>query len=239
MLGAYFAKEIAAAEREGRIGKVDVNPDLPVHTSWDLGIADATALWCFQVEPPGINKPSLRVVDYYEATGEAMSHYVEWLNARGYKGNDILPQDGKVREFSTGRTRLGALVTMGRSPQIGRPHALVDGINAARVTISQAHFDAGRCAKGIEALRHYQAEWDEEARVYRKTPKHDWTSHAADSFRYLALAWRTPLVRKEEPRQEPKDFILEAQPDGTLKANYTMWDVINRRMREKRARGYN
>ncbi len=66
ILGAYFAKEIATAERDGRIGKVDVNPELPVHTSWDLGIADATALWCFQVEPLGTDKPTLRVVDYYE-----------------------------------------------------------------------------------------------------------------------------------------------------------------------------
>ena len=116
----------------------------------------------------------------------------------------------------------------------------MDGINAARVTISQAHFDAGRCAKAIEALRHYQAEWDEEACVYRKAPRHDWTSHAADSFRYLALAWRTPIVRNVEPRREPKEFVLVAQPDGTLKANYTMWDVVNRNMRRKgiRPSGY-
>jgi hypothetical protein len=51
------------------------------------------------------------------------------------------------------------------NPQLGIPHSLVDGINAARVTIAAAHFDAGRCVKGIEALRHRQAEWDEEARA--------------------------------------------------------------------------
>ncbi len=216
ILGAYFAKEIATAEREGRIGKVDVNPELPVHVSWDLGIADATALWCFQVEPPGIDKPMLRIVDYYEVSGEAMGHYVDWLNARGYKGTDILPQDGKVREFSTGRTRLGALYAMGRKPQLGMPHSLVDGINAARVTIAAAHFDAGRCAKGIEALRHYQAEWDEEARVYRKTPRHDWTSTPPTA----SAIWRWPGARRSyettEPRREPKDFVLVAQPDGSL-----------------------
>jgi phage terminase large subunit len=198
-----------------------------------LGIADATALWCFQVEPPGENKPLLRVVDYYEASGQAMGHYVEWLNARGYKGVDIMPQDGKVREFSTGRTRLGALFAMGRRPQLGIPHSLVDGINAGRVTIAAAHFDRGRCEKGIEALRHYQAEWDEEMRVYRKTPKHDWTSHAADSWRYLSLAWRTPIIRAVEARRAPKEFVMIAQPDGSIKANYSIRDAVNRQMRKK------
>jgi hypothetical protein len=76
-------------------------------------------------------------------------------------------------------------------------HTVIDGINAARVTLASAHFDAARCARGIECLRSYCAEWDEQLRTFRKTPKHDWASHAADSFRYLAMSWREPVANDD------------------------------------------
>jgi hypothetical protein len=79
---------------------------------------------------------------------------------------------------------------LGRKPRIVPAHALQDGINAARLTIPLARFDAARCARGIDALKSYQAEWDESLRTFKKTPLHDWASHGADAFRYLAMSWR-------------------------------------------------
>lgn len=87
---------------------------------------------------------------------------------------------------------------LGRKPRIVPDHSLMDGINAARITIPLARFDAARCGRGIECLRSYQAEWDENLRTYKKTPKHDWASHAADAWRYLAVAWREPVPPDEE-----------------------------------------
>ena len=86
--GAYYTAEIIAAEREGRVGQVDVATDMPVHTAWDLGMDDATAIWCFQVQPG-----RLHVVDYYENSGKGASHYCDWLNERGYHGTDWVPHD--------------------------------------------------------------------------------------------------------------------------------------------------
>jgi phage terminase large subunit len=191
--GAYYTAELIAAERDGRVGQVDIAKDMAMHTAWDLGIDDATALWCFQVQPG-----RLHIVDYYENSGHGAEHYCEWLNERGYHGTDFVPHDARVREWSTNRTRLETLRLLGRKPRLVPAHTVIDGINAARVTLTSAHFDAARCQRGIECLRAYCAEWDEQLRTFRKTPKHDWASHGADAFRYLAMAWREPMVADEE-----------------------------------------
>ena len=79
----------------------------------------------------------------------------------------------------------------------------MDGINAGRRTLPLAWFDAQRCAKGLDCLRSYRADWDEKLRTFRLTPKHDWASHGADAWRYLSLAWMTPMRPKEKPKPEP------------------------------------
>ena len=96
---------------------------------------------------------------------------------------------------------------LGRKPRIVPAHALQDGINAARLTIPVVRFDAAKCARGIDALKSYQAEWSEELRTYKKTPLHDWASHGADAFRYLAMSWREPIPSEVEPN--PLELLLQ------------------------------
>jgi hypothetical protein len=191
--GSYYAKEMTEAERDRRITEVDIDRDLPVHSAWDLGVSDSTAIWCFQV-----NGTELHIVDYYEASGHGAEHYCEWLNEKKYRGVDWVPHDAKVREWSSGRSRLETLRRLGRKPRVVPMHSLQDGINAARLTIPRARFDATRCARGIEALKSYQAEWDENLRTFKRTPKHDWACHGSDAWRYLSLAWREPIASEEE-----------------------------------------
>jgi hypothetical protein len=197
VLGAYWGKEMAAAEREGRVGKVEVDCAHPVHTAWDIGMDDPMAIWCFQVGHGFVN-----VVDYYEASGHGLDHYCDWLDKRGYRGVDWVPHDAKVREVGApgGRTRIETMIALGRKPRLQPDHKLMDGINAGRKTIPLARFDAERCVKGLEALREYKAEWDQGARVFRKTPKHDWASHAADAWRGLSMSWREPMKVEETPK---------------------------------------
>jgi phage terminase large subunit len=202
--GAYYTAELVAAEREGRVGQVDIANDMAVHTAWDLGVDDATAIWCFQIQPG-----RLHLVDYYENSQHGADHYCTWLNERGYRGVDFVPHDARVRDWSVGRTRVEVLRSMGRKPRLVPNHTLIDGINAARITLASAHFDAARCQRGIECLRSYCAEWDEHLRTFRKTPKHDWASHGADAFRYLAMSWREPIAPEEEmsPLQRLREDI--------------------------------
>lgn len=186
ILGAYFGKDIAEAERAGRITNVSYDDALPVHTSWDLGIGDSTAIWFFQVVGHEI-----RIIDHYEANGHAIPHYVSELASRGYRyGNDYVPHDARVRSLETGRTRIETLQNLGRKPCLVPSHKIMDGINAARLTIPRCWFDAEKCRSALEALRQYRSDFDEKTRAFKDTPRHDWSSHTADAFRYLAMAYR-------------------------------------------------
>lgn len=209
ILGAYYGREIAQAEAEGRITSVAVDAEAPVHTAWDLGIGDSTAVWFFQVAGQEV-----RVVDHYENSCQPLSHYVSVINSKSYKrGTDWLPHDARIRSLTDGRTRVETLVDLGRSPRIVPDHKLMDGINAARLTIPRCWFDAKRCRDGIEALRQYRAEYDEKTKTYKDYPRHDWASHTADAFRYLSVAWRE-LAAPPPPKRRPNGLT----PDDLLAA---------------------
>jgi phage terminase large subunit len=200
VLGAYWGKVLAAADREGRICKVDVVPGYPINTAWDIGVDDPMAIWIYQVGPGWLN-----VIDYYESSGFGFDHYVDWLNERGYKGGiDWVPHDAKMREVGApgARTRIQTLILLGRNPQLVPDHKPMDGVNAARKTIPLAKFDATRCAKGLECLREYKAEWDPDLRTFRKKALHNWASHGADAWRHLSVAWTYPHQRPEK-KDEP------------------------------------
>ena len=196
-------------QQQGRICDVPVNPDLPVHTAWDIGVDDAMAIWCFQVYPDHLD-----IVDYYEGHGQGFDHYCEWLDKRDYHGTDWYPHDVKVREAGSpgARTRIETLMLLGRKPELAPEQSLMDGINAGRKTIPFARFDKTRTAQGLECLRSYRTEWDEKARAFKKTPDHGWASHGADAWRYLSLSWRAPM---REPEEE-KVSIGIPLPDMTM-----------------------
>jgi hypothetical protein len=204
ILGAYYGKDIAELERKGRI--TDVEPiDAPVHTAWDLGMGDSTAIWFWQAA-----NNEIRIIDHYENHGQAIPHYVAEIEARGYpKGVDYVPHDAKVRSLETGRTRVETLISLGRKPLLVANHKIMDGINAARLTMPRIWFDAVKCKDGIEALRQYRADFDEKTRAFKDAPKHDWTSHTADAFRYLCMAWREQAKPEEKPELPPVKAITD------------------------------
>lgn len=226
ILGAYYGKEIVEAERTNRVRPVPVDPAVPVHTAWDLGIGDSTAIWCFQMVGGEI-----RFVDFYEAHGQPLAHYAAELKARGYHGDDWVPHDAKVRELSTGRTRVETLQQLQRKPRLVPDHKVEDGINAARVSFPRMWFDETRCKYGLEALRQYRTEFDEKAKVFKNAPKHDWTSHAADAFRYAAMAWRESVPRVEV--KKPTDHVLEVDHAGRIRSNMTVREIIELKRRKK------
>lgn len=184
ILGAYYAKELKQAEDEGRICSVPVERTALVHVAWDLGIGDATALVFAQV----VGR-EWRIVDYYEASGVGLDHYVQVLNSKGYTyGDHILPHDVGVRELGTGRSRLEVLDSLGvRNVRVLPASPVDDGINAVRMTLPKCWIDKTRCRDLLEALRQYRTEYDDKRKAFKPRPLHDWTSHAADAFRYLCV----------------------------------------------------
>lgn len=182
--GAYYAKDLQAADTDGRITEVPIDPATPVHTAWDLGVADSTTIIFFQSPRGG----SVRIVDAYEASGYGLDHYVRVVKDRGYSyGDHWAPHDIEVRELGTGRSRIETAASLGVKFRVTPNLPVVDGINAARMLIPRAWFDKRRCAGLLDALRQYREKIDDKRQV-SLGPLHDWSSHFADAFRYLAVA---------------------------------------------------
>jgi phage terminase large subunit len=129
------------------------------------------------------------VIDYYEASGVDLGHYVREIAARPYVyAGHIVPHDAQAKELGTGKSRLEVLASLGLKHITLAPlHRIEDGINAVRMFLPRCWFDAAKCARGLDALKLYRADYDDKLQALRPHPVHDWTSHAADSFRYLAM----------------------------------------------------
>ena len=222
ILGAYYGRELADAQEAGRITSVPYDPALEVHTAWDLGVGDSTAIWFFQISRDGV-----RVIDYYEASGYGLPHYASVLSARGYTyGTEYLPHDARARQLGTGRSLWETLRSLtNRLPRILPAQNVMDGINAARVTIGSAWFDAEKCHDGLEMLRAYRADYDERTKVFHNRPRHDFSSHGADAFRYLSMAWREMQPEKppEPPKRDSWDIAFERALSGGRAGDY---DVV-------------
>lgn len=226
ILGAYWGKEMVAAERDGRICDLAYEPELPVHTAWDLGVGDDTAIWLFQE-----HYSQVRIIGYYENRGYAVDHYVDWLNETGYRfGNDYVPHDAKVREWTAAgpdgkaKSRVQTMLELKRKPVVVPLQRLEDSINAARRMLPYTIFDKG-CGNGLEALRQFRREWDDSKKVFRDTPLHDWASHAASAFR--TLAWAAKNV------QAPVVPLPRPTPKGI---NDMTWDQLMAQQKPKRKR---
>jgi hypothetical protein len=197
VIGAYYGREMQAAENDKRIGRVPWNPALPVHTGWDLGIGDSTAIWFAQVAGREIH-----VIEYLENSGVGLDWYAKELDRRPYKyGEHILPHDAEVKELGSGKSRVETLASLGiHRVRVMPARRKEDSINGVRLFIPRCWFDADKCERGINALRNYRKEWDDKRKVFHDRPLHDWASHGSDAFAELAAAdlrnddgWSKPL----------------------------------------------
>jgi len=184
--GAYYAKQLMLADDEGRIAGVPHDTAAEVHTAWDLGIDDAMSIWFFQAVGREIH-----FIDYFESSGEGISYYIKYLKEKPYVyGTHYAPHDIKVRELTTGRSRLETARSLGIRFEVVPRLDVEDGIEAVRNMLSRCWFDKTKCERGLSALRSYHKEWDEENQVFRLKPKHDWSSHGADAFRTFGVGFR-------------------------------------------------
>lgn len=191
IIGAYYGTQMQTAEDDGRIAPGVYDAGMEVHTAWDLGLSDHTSIWFYQQ-----NGFQIRLVDYYAANGFGLDHYVGVLSDKKYKyGRHHLPHDVEVRELGTGRSRLETLASLGLRCDVVRKLSVEDGINAVRRVLPRCWFDRDKCAEGIKALRQYRREWDDVRKVFAERPLHDWSSHPADAFRYLAVSVQEPTSK--------------------------------------------
>lgn len=215
VLGSYYGELLTILEGRGGLEPFEHERDA-VFTSWDLGHTDSTAIWFWRLVDGGVD-----VIDHYEAHAKPLSHYYDvldrWAEERGYRYlKHWLPHDARAKTLQTGESILDqCLERWGHGMVAIVPRlSLEDGIQAVRWLLQRAVRIHPRCSTlnhagdvdGLECLRQYHQEWDEDRRVFALRPEHDWSSHTADAFRYLALVVRYSelMTRKPKAHQVPE-----------------------------------
>ena len=184
--GAYYSDLIQELEKKGRIGKFEYERNLPVYTFWDLGVGDATAIWFAQF----VNN-EVRIIDYFEANGKGLDYYIREIKNKVYVyDKNYAPHDIQVREFSNGKSRIETALELGLRFNIAPRLTIDDGIDATRAILTKCYFNEETTRAGLNALRNYRKEFDFKNNTFKLQPKHDWTSHGSDAFRYLAVSYR-------------------------------------------------
>jgi len=193
--GSYYGKLINDLESNGRVSDFPTDGLCRSFAAWDLGMGDSTAIWIAQLAGKEV-----RLIDCVENHGVGLDWYVGWLKDNDYgKFDQILPHDVQVRELGTGKSRKEVLEEAGLSITVAPRLSVADGIQAVRRMLPRCWFNP-RTKNGLDALRNYRREHDERRQIFYEKPLHDWSSHFADSFRYLAIgldetdtSWQTAL----------------------------------------------
>ena len=236
MIGAYWGGELNKAEREGRIQTVEIDESHPVHAVMDLGKAANNPMWFFQVIA---GQP--RIVDFYRPESDDLDDWLRWIDDRGYDGNTYVPHDIMVTEWGSKRTRMDILREKRKGKHVARipKVSVADGLQAGRMTINQAVFHKGddergkRVEFGVEGLKNYRREWDEDLKVFRDTPVKDWAEHIGSAFRYLGLSWRDVIPPKPKD-EKPKRLEYVANADGSLRANMDVRAAVDAMVKKRR-----
>lgn len=207
VLGAYYGKEMSKAESEGRIGDFPYDCRYPVCAAMDIGKTDDTSIWFYQVDSKGV-----RCIDFESHNGEDVDFYVELIRKKPFPTELlVLPHDAKAKKLGMKRTVEEQFWDAGFQCRVLPALSVQDGIQSARKTMKTCRFDALKCHDGIEALKLYRREWDTDKKCFKDSPLHDWTSHPADGYRYMAMSWSELYIppKEKEPDRNINDMSLD------------------------------
>lgn len=208
LVGAYYAKPLAEASDQGRIGKVVYDKFAPVYTCWDLGMDDENTIWWFQEIGNEIHW-----LKYFSDSGEGLDYYAGILKEQPYYGNygtHFMPHDVNVRELGTGKTRLETLQQLGIIDiQIIPKMSPTERINAGRQVLPVSYFDEEACYDGLRALKEYTKEFDENKGIYKNKPLHNWASHGADAFGTGCVGYRNKALLARTKQNQRSQAITE------------------------------
>lgn len=224
ILGSIYGAWIEKAERAGRIGTIACDGQLPVFTAWDLGYDDATSIWFYQIA-----RNEIRLIDFYEANGQPISHYCDLLKSKSYNyGKHYVPHDAAYKLLAAGgRSIVQQAYELGVQMFVVSATSQQNGIEACRKMLNIAWFnkDCPQVVQALEALRHYQFEYDDDKKCYKSKPRHDWSSHAADALEIIGQVWQNP--KKPEIQDKPR-FLHEMTADEVFWPEETPYRGIER-----------
>jgi hypothetical protein len=207
--GTYFSEQMALMRKEGRIVKdLEIYPNLPVFTSWDLGSRDANAIFWFQVIGTGSNQ-QFRYFHHHESNYQDLDYYVKLLYSvrelygfNGY-GTHYFPHDVKASEWSTGKSRLTSLMQKGVNVTVVPMMRVIERVQVARSMLGKCWFKEDTCKQGILALEASRCKYDDNLKIFSSDELHDWASHSSASFQYGQVGYmeshnRTHLAKQRE-----------------------------------------
>lgn len=202
--GSYYGQIINDLEEKRHIQEIPRDDLCKMVTAWDLGMGDSTAIWVAQIAGSEV-----RLIDYYENNGVGLDNYVTWLRNNNYdKAEHILPHDVQVRELGTGKSRMEMLTNAGLEVRIAPRMGVDDGIQAVRRLLPRCWFNVPNVKIGLNALKNYRRAYDEKRKIFFERPLHDWSSHASDAFRYLAIGLNEENSSWGKPLNIPKNWIV-------------------------------
>ena len=194
--GAIFGDEVAKLDDKKQLARVPYDPTLPVSTSWDLGVADHSTIIFFQQKGTAI-----QIIDYHEERGHGLPHYIQLLNEKPYVYKEhYAPHDIEVQEFGNGKTRREIAYQLGVRFKVVPKLPVEEGIHAVTMLLNRCWIDTDHCKSLIDALRHYHRKYIDKNRMFRSKPVHDWSSHACDAMRYLAVGLQELNTRQNAPQ---------------------------------------
>jgi len=194
--GAIYGDEIAKLDDKKQLARVPYDPTLPVSTSWDLGVADHSSIIFFQQKGTAI-----QIIDYHEERGHGLPHYIQLLNEKPYIYKEhYAPHDIEVQEFGNGKTRREIAYQLGVRFKVVPKLPVEEGIHAVTMLLNRCWIDTDHCKSLIDALRHYHRKYIDKNRMFRSKPVHDWSSHACDAMRYLAVGLQELNTRQNAPQ---------------------------------------
>lgn len=189
--GTYYTDYVSLAQREKRIGHFPHMPELPVYTVWDRGYNDENVIVFFQIKDNEV-----RIIDCYHNNGYPMPHYFEILDSKPYQwAEHFLPWDANSTDYTNGKSAFELMSARFKNVRIVPNIRVIDGINAVRDVFHRLTINENPCDTFLKAVKRYRKAWDDKNGVWKDKPEHDWTSHFADTLRYLALSIRE--VRKQ------------------------------------------
>lgn len=202
--GSYYGKQVNELEAKGRVCVIERDDLCKTYVAWDLGMGDSTSIWVAQTAGQEV-----RLLDYIENHGQGLDWYVRELTNRGWhKAPQLLPHDVQVRELGTGRSRLEVLQDAGLDCTVVPRLGVDDGIQAVRRLLPRCWFDAKATKQGLDCIRNYRREFDEKRQVFYDKPLHDWSSHGADAFRYLAVGMDTQTSSWGQPLKVNTGWVV-------------------------------
>lgn len=182
--GSFYGKLIDQAKSANRICQVPYESRSSVNTSWDIGFGDSTSIIFWQ-QVGG----EVRIIDFYENQGEGFSHYAKYIQGKPYVyGTHYFPHDAGAGSIHSGKTLVQVAMEQGIRTTLLKRDDISVGIEAARALLSVCFIDAEKCKYLVKCLENYHKKYNEKMASYSDTAVHDWSSHAADAFRYTAMS---------------------------------------------------